>query len=81
MAKGRPQGAENIQAQTISTLSRCIAPGCESTERKVLGKTEQEYEGLDDQGRRYTHIVRRRVQCSACGQVRIDRELACRAKK
>lgn len=76
MAKGRPLGAENVKDQTVSRPSRCIAVDCGSTEREVLRTTTQALAGLDGDGRPYTHIIRRRVRCATCGQVRIDRELA-----
>lgn len=38
----------------------------------VLDKTELELDGIDSQGKPFTHIVRRRVQCEGCGQMRID---------
>lgn len=81
MAKGRPQGSPNVKDQTVSKPSRCIRPGCGCTERVVLQTTTQEYAGLDGDGRPYTHIIRRRVRCTACGQVRIDRELAALAQQ
>lgn len=80
-SQGRPPGAENVKDQTVSKPSRCTANGCDSTERSTLNTTEQEHSGLDGDGKPYTHIIRRRVQCKACGQVRIDRELVYRAKK
>jgi len=67
---GRPAGSTNVRATATTTLSRC--PSCDSTEREVLGKTEQEYRGREkSDGTPYTHIVRRRVRCE-CGQIRID---------
>lgn len=53
-------------------LSRCQT--CGSTERTAYHRVdEQEYAGLDNAGKAYTHIVRRYCQCKSCGQVRIDR--------
>ncbi len=81
MAKGRPQGSENVKDQTVSKPSRCIRAGCDCTEREVLKTTSQAHAGLDGDGRPYTHIIRRRVRCTACGQHRVDRQLVCRGKK
>lgn len=79
MAKtGRPPGAPNIQTETVTTPSRCAS--CGSTERETLQTTEQDHGGVDDQGEPYTHIIRRRVRCTACSQVRIDRTYENRAK-
>lgn len=53
-------------------LTRC--PSCDSTEREpYTGKTEMEFSGTTPDGLPYTHIVRRRTRCQACGQHRIDR--------
>lgn len=35
----------------------------------------QEYSGETAEGEPFTHIVRQRVQCGHCGQIRIDRIL------
>jgi hypothetical protein len=74
MAKGRPNGARNVtDTQTVET-SRCIRPGCESTDRAPYGKRRvQAYAGVLADGTPYTHIVRRPTKCLACGQARIDR--------
>lgn len=71
--RGRPKGSKTKPAATgFAELSRC--PKCGSTERtKYLNKTEQEYAGIDASGNEYTHIVRRRCRCAACGQMRCDR--------
>lgn len=81
MSQGRPTGSPNVKAATVSKPSQCIQANCQSTEREVLNTTETAYSGIDGDGRKYTHIVRRRVRCKACGQVRIDRELVNRPKK
>jgi hypothetical protein len=54
--------------------SQC--PKCLSTQRTGYTQTiVQAYSGLAKDRRPYTHIVRRRCQCLACGQHRIDRSL------
>lgn len=69
--KGRPAGSPNVSTTADVHPSRC--PQCGSTERgPYLSSTEQPYPGIHD-GAPYTHIVRRRVQCQGCGQMRIDR--------
>jgi hypothetical protein len=35
----------------------------------------QEYPGETAEGGPFTHIVRQRVQCQCCGQIRVDRIL------
>ncbi len=76
---GRPAGSENVKDVTVSKPSQCRQ--CGSTEREALQTNTQEFGGIDGEGRKYTHIIRRRVRCKSCGQVRIDRELANRPKK
>lgn len=68
---GRPPGSPNVRETAVAVPSRCNA--CASTERgPYLDKTELEFGGVDSQGQPFTHIVRRRVQCAGCGQMRID---------
>ena len=78
---GRPKGSKNRLAPVVAApASECPAPGCGSTERgPYLDRTEQAYDGLID-GKPYTHIVRRRCRCLACGQLRIDRTYERRSK-
>lgn len=69
--RGRPAGAANVKEKTTSVLSACPACGC--TDRYVLHKyPDTEFGGTLSDGRRFTHVVRRRVRCERCGQVRID---------
>ncbi|ODA28063.1 hypothetical protein [Planctopirus hydrillae] len=72
--KGRPKGAANVTQKTTTMLSRC--PKCGSTERSVLSTTSQQFAGIAPDGEPYNFIIRRRVRCSGCGQVRIDREFS-----
>jgi hypothetical protein len=68
---GRPLGSPNVRETAVAVPSRCNA--CGSTERgPYLDKTELEFGGVDGAGQLFTHIVRRRVQCENCGQLRID---------
>lgn len=68
---GRPPGSPNVRETAVAVPSRCNA--CGSTERgPYLDKTELEFGGIDSQGKPFTHIVRRRVRCESCGQMRID---------
>lgn len=54
--------------------SRCARPSCGSTERERYSTTQvQAFAGRDEQGRPFTHIVRRWTRCKACGQARVDR--------
>ncbi len=70
--KGRPSGAKTTRLEVEAKLTRC--PICRSTDRgPYLSKMEQFFRGTDPAGNPYTHIVRRRCQCSKCGQMRIDR--------
>lgn len=58
----------------VSTPSRC--PQCGSTDQKKVGNRQyQPYPGETADGEPFTHIVRQRVQCGCCGQIRIDRIL------
>ena len=50
--------------------TKCHA--CGSPAKRNLTVTEQEYAGTED-GREYTHVVRKWVRCVGCGQTRIDR--------
>lgn len=69
--RGRPEGSPNVAAVVDVQLSRC--PDCGSTARgEYMGRTVQEFAG-NYNGQPYTAIVRRRCQCSDCGQMRIDR--------
>ena len=69
---GRPRGAKNVTDIQTVILSRCKR--CGSTERTKYGSPRiQEYAGILANGDRYTHIVRNRTRCLACGQARIDR--------
>lgn len=64
-----PPRAEYLGA--VFVTSRC--PRCDSTERAgYFGTITTAYEG-EFNGRRYTHVVRRRTRCLACGQHRLDR--------
>lgn len=78
---GRPRGSRNQPAnQTDGQLTRCAK--CGSTEREPYQwKQEQEFAGTDGGGQPYTHIVRRRTRCAACGQMRIDRTFENRPRK
>ena len=69
---GRPPGSPNRDYELVAAEpTRC--PKCGSTERTPYrNPTEQAYAGVD-QGKPYTHIVRRYTSCKACGQFRIDR--------
>jgi len=67
----RPKGSKNVE--TVLEVSKPRCPDCQSTEAIVLNTTVQEYAGESD-GKPFTHIVRRRMQCE-CGRVRIDRSL------
>jgi hypothetical protein len=68
---GRPPGSPNVKETAVAVPSRCNA--CGSTERgPYLDKTELDFGGVDSQGKQFTHIVRRRVRCAGCGQMRID---------
>lgn len=79
---GRPKDASKDKPPvTTVEESRCPRPECQSTRRgSYYGTTEQEHRGLDDDGKPYTHIVRRRTKCLDCGQGRIDRTYENRAE-
>jgi len=69
--KGRPKGSPNVKAIAEAVPSRCAV--CNSTEATKLGdRNIQEFEGIDSDGKPFNQIVRQRVQCDSCGQVRID---------
>ena len=76
--RGRPAGSKNAKlAHAEGKATRC--PQCGSTRRApYTSRVEQAYEGIDPDGQPYTHIVRRRTRCLACGQHRIDRHYECR---
>ena len=64
-SKRRPK-RDNVRA----TISRCNA--CGSTDRTPYhNRTEQQHRGMY-RGETVTHIIRRRTECAACGQARID---------
>lgn len=66
MAKKQP-----THPRVDAPVSRC--PKCGSTRRTRLRQTQiQAHGGETPAGLPYTHIVRRWVECVACGQVRID---------
>lgn len=69
---GRPQGSGNVKRDAGEVkLSRCKK--CDSTDREKYFGTPTEFEitGIKD-GQEYTHIVRKRTKCKACGQQRLD---------
>ena len=69
--RGRPRGKPDPPPVLTMTPSRC--PKCGSAERgPYFGRTEQATKGVHE-GVAYTHIVRRRVRCAACDQIRIER--------
>jgi len=68
---GRPAGSQNIDRPVSEgVLSIC---SCGSTERRTVGQGPliQAHEHIHH-GNYYTHIVRRRVVCSRCGQQRME---------
>ncbi|WLD10473.1 hypothetical protein [Planctellipticum variicoloris] len=68
---GRPPGSPNVRETAVAVPSRCNA--CGSTEREpYLDRNDLEFAGVDSGGKAFTHIVRRRVRCAGCGQMRID---------
>lgn len=69
----RPKGSPNVKTVLHIEPPRC--PNCESTKCTVLNTGIQEYAGFDADGKPYNRIVRRRVQCTDCQRVRIDRSL------
>jgi DNA-directed RNA polymerase subunit RPC12/RpoP len=70
----RPKGAKNVREQSDAVASRC--PRCSSTDSIKLGRKQyQPFAGLDANGQPFDAICRQRVQCTHCGQTRIDRTL------
>lgn len=70
---GRPAGRKNAEYDSAEgELTRCGK--CGSTDREAYfgDPIVQEFSGVDEAGRPYTHIVRRRTRCRNCGQLRID---------
>lgn len=68
---GRPEGSPNVKPdQSEVTLSRCK---CGSTDRERYFGTpfELAYRG-EKNGKPYTHVVKKRTKCKACGQQRLD---------
>ena len=69
--RGRPRGTTDRPPVVTMTPSRCGK--CGSTNRgPYFGRTEQAVKTVHD-GVAYTHVVRRRVRCADCGQVRLER--------
>ncbi len=67
----RPKPPRDV---SVSTPSRCQL--CGSTDsRKIGNRMYQPYPGETSEGQPFTHIVRQRVQCHCCGQMRTDRIL------
>jgi hypothetical protein len=70
--KKRPTEKAKPAPQVQAALTRC--PACGSTDRESYsGTLTQEFGGVTPDGKPYTHIVRRRTICRACGQCRVDR--------
>lgn len=68
---GRPKGSNNVKPVTVAEKSRC--PSCGATESSRIGNRQvQVYSGLID-GKPFTHIVRQRVLCDFCPQMRIEK--------
>lgn len=68
--KPKPRARRPKREQVQLTASRC--PKCGSTERtNYHNKSETEYRG-QWKGEPCTHLVRRRTECLACGQHRVD---------
>lgn len=67
----RPKGSKTAPATGAPSPSRCHA--CGSTDQRKHGdRRVQEYAGVDSTGAPFTHIIRQRVECTACGQHRTD---------
>lgn len=67
--RGRPKGSRNRATKTVKApLPRCAK--CKSTEFIILKKiSEVSVRGTTSAGEPYTSVVRRRAQCTHCGQV------------
>jgi len=69
---GRPKGSINTDPVRV-TNTRCGK--CQSTKKKAIRITrELSISGTDDKGRPYNRMVWRRVQCTNCGQHRVEIE-------
>jgi hypothetical protein len=83
--KGRPRGAKNIERPVIVDVPPACPVdrnGCGSTDFEVLRIIGiQEFSGTLPGGHLYTHIVSRRVRCTACGQHFVVRSYERRAKE
>ena len=71
-AKPRRPRRPNVEPVADVEPSRC--PACGSTKRTAYAgtRTVQAYQGSHN-GKPYDRIIRRRTQCAACLQFRIDR--------
>ena len=69
---GLPKGRTDAEAVRVAN-TRCGK--CQSTRKKVRRiARERPYSGTDDKGRPYSRMVWRGVQCTNCGQHRVEIE-------
>lgn len=70
--KGRPPGTPNRDYDAGQAMpSSC--PKCRSTASKVLRKMTTLHQKGEQNGQAYNLVDLHRVQCTSCGQCRIDR--------
>ena len=70
---GRPKGTPNAEPTTV-TVQKTRCPKCGSTDAsKPWNKRKRPIDGIHD-GKPYDAITWRRKRCSACGQVRDEKE-------
>ena len=70
---GRPPGSTTQDLESVrASPSVCVRPGCNSTDREVLKKLPDVSGTWNIDGTPRNVMRRRRVQCCACGQNRIE---------
>ena len=72
---GRPKGSKNKKytGEVERVAARCIR--CHSSGFTILRKTRDlDHKGIGPDGKPYTRIIWRRIQCKSCGQVQMDKE-------
>lgn len=69
----RPKGSKTQNIPVINRPEPIHCPVCGSIEKEgALQTITYPYAGIVN-GREYTKVIRRRIRCADCGQIRIER--------
>ena len=78
--RGRPKGSRNRVFNDVPATTRilpnCFRCGAVGTLRVLRKVREQNHRGLSIEGLPYNKVTWRRMECSNCSGVQMDRELS-----